>query len=346
MKKHSLISLFLMTVFSLSSFAQTFIVQVKTASGKWGYANLKGDLVIPAEFDNCTPFSEYGVAAVVKNKANIIINTKGEEIPAAVKGYEILKGIMSNGFESGLLGIQVNKKWGYLNSKGEIAIPLKYDFITEFNGGFAVAKIGTKFLVLDTKGTEIAVSASNVTDLKHFSSGLAPATTVDKKVGFVNTKGEMAIQPQFNSVGYFYGDYAWAKASDGKAGFINTKGEWIIKPAFEAVSDFDPVSKVARAKEAGVWLYIDASGNKIYVKDTDVWGDFAGGLSKGRQTDKLGFYDTKGVWVIKPQFEGVREFKNGYAAAKSGGKWGVIDTSGNWVIQPQFDGIKDVEKVN
>jgi len=349
MKNKKIVILFFITLFSYASFAQIFLIQVKTATGKWGYANLKGDLVIPAQFDNCDPFAENGLAIVEKNKMNVIINTKGEEIPAEIKGYTTIQGIFGfaqKGFQDGLLAIQVNKKWGYLNATGKIAIPLKYDYVTAFESGFAAASIGTKFFVLDTKGLEIEVTTPGILEIKHFSEGFAPIKTADKKVGFINGKGEIAILPQFNSVGYFFGGLAWVKIIDSKVGFINTKGEWVIKPAFEATSDFDSASKIARVKEAGAWLYIDAAGNKIYVKDTEVWGDFADGLAKGTQLGKTGFYNSKGAWVIKPQFEGVREFKNGYAAAKLDGKWGVIDTSGNWVIKPIFEGIKDVERIN
>ena len=344
MKKSSLSILFFITLFSFSSFAQTYILQVKTATGNWGYVNLKGEFVIPAQFDNCNPFSANGLAVVEKNKMNVIINTKGEEFPVDVKGFGTFG--VAKSFEEGLPAIQSNKKWGYLNSTGKLAIPLKYDGVKAFNGGFAVVTLGTNFYVLDTKGPEVAVATSGILDVKHFSEGFAPIKTADKKVGFINSKGEITIQPQFNSVGYFYGGYAWAKTMDNKVGFINTKGEWVIKPAFDVASDFDPVSKVARVKEAEAWLYVDIAGNKIYVKDTDVWGDFADGLAKGKQLEKIGFYNTKGEWIIKPQFEGVREFKNGYAAAKLEGKWGVIDTKGNWVINPSYDGIKDVERVS
>jgi hypothetical protein len=349
MKKLNVVILFFILLFSNAVFAQTFIVEVKAASGKWGYINLKGDYVIPAQFDNCNPFAENGLAVVEKNKANVIINIKGEEIPTEIKGFEIIRGAFGfaqKGFQDGLLAVQVNKKWGYLNASGKIAIPLKYDYVTAFESGFAAASVGTKFFVLDTKGTEVAVSAPSIVELRHFSEGFAPFRTADKKIGFLNGKGEIAIQPQFTNVGYFVSGYAWAKTVDNKVGFINTKGEWAIKPTFDEALNFDPVAKVARVKEVDAWLYIDTAGNKIYVKDTDVWGDFSDGLAKGRQLEKIGFYDAKGIWVIKPQFEGVREFKNGYAAAKSGGKWGVIDTSGNWLIKPVFDGIKDVERIN
>ena len=64
-----------------------------------------------------------------------------------------------------------------------------------------------------------------------------------------------------------------------------------------------------------------------------------------RSVTKKGFFNNKGEWVIKPEFDGTRDFKNGYAAVKKGELWGVIDRKGNWVIQPKFEGIKDMELV-
>jgi hypothetical protein len=81
------------------------------------------------------------------------------------------------------------------------------------------------------------------------------------------------------------------------------------------------------------------------MNDSQGIDDFSNGLAKGKKNDKIGFYNTKGEWVIQPQYEGARDFKNGYAAAKSGGKWGIIDKTGKWVIQPSFDEVKDVERV-
>lgn len=44
---------------------------------KWGYMNLLTDESIPAQFDHVWPFSE-GIAAVIKDKKLVFINTKGE----------------------------------------------------------------------------------------------------------------------------------------------------------------------------------------------------------------------------------------------------------------------------
>jgi len=348
MKRKSVLFILSSVFLALSTVAQSYLIQVKDASGKWGYANVKGEMVIPAQYEHCDPFGENGLAVVVKDKITSIINAKGEIIPSEVNGFSVLKaafGFNVKGYENGLLAITFNKKFGFLNSEGKIAIPLKYDNVTEFNDGNAVAKIGTNYFILDTKGIETAVTIAGILDIKHFSEGLAPVRTADKMMGFINAKGVMVIVSQFSNVGYFTGGLAWAKTADNKAGFINVKGEWVIKPIYVAVSDFDPSSKIARVKEVETWFYIDATGNKIPVVDTDTWGDFSDGLAKGKKADKLGFFNAKGEWTIKPQFDGVREFKNGYAAAKQGDKWGLIDTKGNWAMKPMFDGIKDAELI-
>jgi hypothetical protein len=339
MKRKSILLMFFTVFLALSTVAQSYLIQVKDASGKWGYVNVKGEMVIPAQYEHCDAFGENGLAVVVKDKVTSIINSKGEIIPSEVTILSVKE------YKDGLLEISSNKKFGFLNSQGKIAIPLKYDDVTEFNGGNAVAKIGTNYFILDTKGTETAVATSGILDIKHFSEGLAPVRTANKLFGFINAKGIISITPQFSSVGYFSGGLAWAKTVDNKAGFINAKGEWIIKPVYAAVGDFDPTSKIARVKEVETWFYIDAMGNKTPVVDTETWGDFSGGLAKGKKLTKIGFYNPKGEWVIKPQFDGAREFKNGYAAAKQGELWGLIDTKGNWVVKPTFAGIKDAELI-
>lgn len=342
MKKNYFLTALLVVISAYTSIAQTYVFMMKNADGKWGFANLKGEVVIAPQYDNCNPFSENGLAIVVVDKAFKVINLKGEAISVEVPKYT---DAASKKFNDGLFAIKAGDKCGYLNTSGKLAIPLKYDAATDFDGGYAVVKSGTKFIVIDTKGTEAPVNESGLLEVKHFSEGFAPARTADKLFGFVNTKGELAIKSQFKSVGYFSGGYAWAKTMDDKVGFINTKGEWVLQPTFTSASDFDPASKVARVKEIDKWLYVDATGKKIYVNDTEHWGDFSGGLADGTQLGKDGFYNTKGEWVIKPQFEGVRDFKNGYAAAKLNGMWGIIDTTGKWVVQPTYSGIRDAELI-
>jgi hypothetical protein len=333
------------------SHSQMLVTQVKPAGGKhWGYANIKGELIIPAQFEKCYRFSPDGYATIYdgKNRQYYFINTKGEKLITEVNSFKLNDGFGFDleGFKDGLVGVKVGEKWGFMNTSGKMAIPAKYDHVSEFNGGFAVAKKGETFIVLNTKGDENIIQDAEVHDVKDFSEGMAPYKSHGKKHGFINGEGKVSITAQFESVGYFHDGLAWAKTPAGSLGYINMKGEWVIQPQFDAGKNFDPVSGLARIKTAtGNWAYVNKKGELVYVNDTDNWGDFSEGLADGKKGDKKGFYDNTGKWVIAPQFDGTRDFKNGYAAAKMGDKWGMIDKTGKWVIEPSFDGIKDMELV-
>lgn len=348
--KKLIIMLNLLVIATTSVYSQMLITQVKPAGAKeWGYANLKGELVIPAQYDKCYKFSPDGYAAIYDGKAKqyYFINPKNERLTTEIPSFKIHDGFGFDidGFKDGLIAIRVGEKWGFLNSKGKVAIAAKYDEVSEFSGGYATARSGTNWVVLNTSGEETKVDAPGITDVKEFSEGFAPYKSADKKLGFIGTNGKIAIPAKFESVGYFEDGMAWAKDGSG-LGYINPKGDWAIQPQFDAGKNFDATSGLARIKtKAGTWAYVNKTGEITNVNDTDVWGDFSEGLCDGKKGEKRGFYDSKGKWVIAPQFDGVRDFKNGYAAAKMNDKWGMIDKTGKWVIQPTFDGIKDMEMV-
>ncbi|MDH4090494.1 MAG: WG repeat-containing protein [Cyclobacteriaceae bacterium] len=350
MKKTTLLSLLLILAIASRAFSQTYVTQVKPAGEKkWGYANLKGELIIPAQYEKCYEFSSSGLAPIYQSKGReyYFINLKGERLDTEVKGFKLIDGFGFNlkGFEDGLVPVKVGDKWGFLNTAGKLAIPAKYDDATDFNGGYVPVKSGDKYLVLNTKGEETAVEGSGILDVKTFSESLAPFRAADKQFGFIDQEGKIAIQAQFESVGYFHNGLAWAKTADKTVGFIDKKGEWVIKPTFTVAKDFEAESGLARIKTGDTWGYVSKTGEVVSAGDTDIFEDFSDGLARGRKDGKFGFLDSKGSWVIEPQFDGSRDFKNGYAAVKKGERWGVIDKTGRWVIEPSFDGIKDMELV-
>src|SRR5262249_18126592 len=61
------------------------------------------------------------------------------------------------------------------------------------------------------------------------------------------------------------------------------------------------------------------------------------GLVPAMKNKKWGYLDTKGQFVIEPQFEEAHSFSEGLAAVLVGEKWGFIDHSGRVVISPRYD---------
>lgn len=106
---------------------------VRTKNG-YGYINTKGELLTAAKYDDALPFSE-GLAIVEKDEKIKVINKTGEEL------YTFDKNIIPGGsYHDGLLLVCDMKtgKFGYYNTKFEIALPLEYPAADTFNEGKAL----------------------------------------------------------------------------------------------------------------------------------------------------------------------------------------------------------------
>lgn len=333
----------------VGAMAQTFLSQAKPYGEKlWGYTNQKGELIIQPKYKICYGFSEDGLAPVYESKKYTFINTKGDVITPEIKKIQLIKGVLGfggvEGYHNGLVAV-LKGKWGFLNTDGKIAIELKYDKVSSFTNGVAVAKLKNKFIILNTKGEETKVDDDEIVNVKPFSEGLAAFKTNKKLFGFINNTGKVVIEPQFIAVGKFSDGAAWAKTSDKKVGFIDKTGNWIIKPVFLAAKNFDAVSGLARIKKEKSWTYINKTREIINIEDIENQGDFHEGLAKGKKDGKTGFFNNKGKWVVSPEYEAARNFKNGFAAVKKDGKWGFVDKTGKLVVEPTFAAVKDLEKI-
>ncbi len=332
--------------------AQTHMIVVETSKG-WCYSDLQGNIVIPPikHVEKYFPFSPSGLAVVFDGKISrhYFINLKGERIKTEVEEFTI-KRILSydvSGFDDGLTPVKINGKWGFFNTKGELSIKPVYEKIEEFDGGFAIGKRGKNYYIINTNGIETHQLPPTVNYVDRFCEGLAKVRTTNGKFGFVDTTGQIVIESKLIAVGNFHGGLAWVRTIDELIGFINTKGEWVIKPTYTYVHDFDPQSGIAKVVANKETIYIDQTGQTIRMANgRESFSTFCEGLAKGEKNGYWGFYDNKGNWVIKPTFDGVRNFPSGYAAAKSKGDWGIINAKGEWVIEPKFKNIRDVVIIN
>jgi len=154
---------------------------------EYGYINKKGKLIVPCEYENATPFTDgYGIVSksvdgVYKsafiNKSNVIVSDWYDLLYGFSNGYalsyiggklvlldknfkviensDLLKEYLNKKllFSEGLSPIQMNKKFGYVNQKGEIVIDFKFDYADSFYGGKAYVEIGANTYYLSPDGT-------------------------------------------------------------------------------------------------------------------------------------------------------------------------------------------------
>lgn len=56
-------------------------------------------------------------------------------------------------YYEGLARVKTKLKWGFVDSTGNVVVPLKYNEVTNFDGGVAKVRVGTKWGLIDNKGT-------------------------------------------------------------------------------------------------------------------------------------------------------------------------------------------------
>lgn len=196
----------------------------------------------------------------------------------------------------------------------------------------------------------------------------------NKLWGFIDTKGNYVIKPQFNLVSSFSDDLALVQLeiggtsfnSDGKIerkpskfGYIDKTGNVVLKPIYENVEDFiDGFAPVRIGdKHEGRFLYpgkygfMDKTGKLVIEPQFDnVANYFSEDLMAVQVGKKWGFVDRSRKIVIPPQFDSINEFSEGLAVVYKNNKAGYIDKTGKFVIKPQFfrarnfsDGMAQVE---
>lgn len=260
-------------------------------------------------------------------------------------------------------------KVGYIDNQGRIVVaPALAEWVNgEFHNGLLVTGVAN--------GPYIEATGKKVLDTGFyrnwdFSEGLAVAMRedTDKKWGYIDTSGNFAIPPQFNTwredyVWPFSGGFAKIKVK-GLYGFIDHAGKFAILPTLLNAGNFwDGMVRVVLEGPCFVpgsggcdfgeivpsngeknsapppsckFTFIDKSGRVISTARFDGAMAFSEGLAPVKVGSLWGYIDKDGATAISPQFDDARSFADGVAAVGHRGLYGYIDKSGIVVIPTQF----------
>ncbi len=192
----------------------------------WGYVDKNFQLSIKPQFSLAYKFS-HGLAGVMTKK---ILGIFGQEKFGYIdlSGRWVIQPEYDAGFhygDNGLASVGKNGSVGFIDKKGNVAIPFKFEMAFNFQSGIAAAQSGGKW-------------------------------------GFINEDGEWVIKPRFDDVEQFY-DIDHCKVNEnGRWGLLGCNGEWLIKPKFDDISS-SMRDGIATAKKDSLWGIIDEKGNWI-----------------------------------------------------------------------------------
>jgi hypothetical protein len=239
------------------AFSEGLAIISTKSTGKLGFIDSSGKVVIPCVYDNVTPFRD-GVSRVV------------------------------NKVDGRLLG-------GYIDKKGKLIVPVQYDRIGKFQDGYGIIQTDQGFNYVDKTG-KLRPSPANAGQIfTEFSSGLAMgisqgANNMRTYTYFDNTfttkftlnayeaigcQGNIVIaslMPRvysiFDKKGVkvkdlpsglqgldFFGEGMFGVKIMGKWGFMNEKGEMVIQVKYDSVGAFR--DGYARVQNAGKWTVIN-----------------------------------------------------------------------------------------
>lgn len=301
----------------------------------FGYVNVLGQPVIPAQFALAGDFSE-GLAAVsYDGRSTGYINQLGELVIDPRFSYA---GPFQQGMAIvGVPGVDANRRFltAFINRDGRFVFDdVRFAAAEPFNEGLAAVSFdGERYGYIDLVGN--VVIEPQFTYAESFGEGLAPVR-IGEEYGFIDRTGRFVIPPQFEAAEPFQEGRAQVVVR-GKTGYIDHRGELVIEPAFDYGGDF--FNGRALVASDGKLGYIDEAGNlEVDLPNMTRGDNFAEGLAPVAIDGQYGYIDLQGNLVIPPQFSHASRFRNGLATFETAESWGIINNIGEVVLEiPRFD---------
>ena len=221
-------------------------IKVKSNNNKYGRMDLQGKIVVPCIYDNAEGFvsglCQVEIAEDFLHSKIGFINKQGKMvIPIGT-----LSGCWSVGFED-----------GYIEAMKEVTVDYYRD-------GKVSKKTELRGTLLGTDGNPLPGFNWDYSGVRRFCDGLARFEQ-NKKNGYLNKKGEVAILPTFEYALFFGNGYACVgQKVNGKMkyGCINTDGVLVVPYIYDKSFFFDHgVATVVKDGKAGL---IDAYGNSSF----------------------------------------------------------------------------------
>lgn len=234
----------------------------------------------------------------------------------------------------------LDKKYGFVNSHGEVVIPLQYQRANTFHEGLAVVDLDyDKSGYIDTTG-KLAIPAE-YEFASDFHDGWA-SVKKNGKIGFIDKHNQVKLPFIYANADNFENGFASATMTgkDEEWGVIDKTGKIVVPFKYRYVYQVSP-------NEAG-WVFsvtqddkemmLNEKGNIVFPAYDEI-GFIEQGLVNVKKGEKWGFVNAKNETKIDFVYDEAIGFYNGLALVKKDGKYGFINPLGEVVIPLIYDKI-------
>jgi hypothetical protein len=141
---------------------------------QWSSINAKTALV-NLHLDTIVPMGKYNLSQINEGLVGFYDAVKAEKLNERVTMSQVAKcGFLNTRgeivipakfdfaqyFTEGLCAVRQNNKWGYINKQGMMVIPLQFDYALPFRKGYAKVQLKKDFFIIDTSGKIVLNSKS------------------------------------------------------------------------------------------------------------------------------------------------------------------------------------------
>ncbi|MEZ4379779.1 MAG: WG repeat-containing protein [Nannocystaceae bacterium] len=247
------------------------------------------------------------------------------------------------GFSEGLAAVKVDDKWGYIDPQGTMVIPPQFTSASHFADGMAHVQRGEQGGFLTDQG-EFIPDRPGTLQVGKYSEGLARFKALNRigvaSWGYIDKRGDIAIQPEYDMVYDFVDGLARIQVDD-LYGFLDPRGVVVIDPEFPEAGDFS--EGLAAIHDEGHTGYINRDGETVIEMEFRNGGDFSEGLAAVGVGPKMGYIDRDGKVAIKAAFEVAEAFHDGRAAVRVDHRWGYIGRDGELVIPTTYESARSFQ---
>lgn len=310
--------------------------------GKWYFLNHRGEQLFP-------PKELIDVFGYSEGYIRVQMNWNGKRRWAFIDlsgNITIISGISTLGdFFNGraLVSRQINEtdnldsaifKFGYVDNKGKLVIPLVYDDATDFREGLAFVMNKDSRGYIDTNNNFVIPLGGLAGN--PFSEGLADVNNKMLQSGYIDKSGKIVI-PLECLVAFPFSEGLAFVARNDTIGYIDKQGKFVITSDFYLAKKFSDslafVGKMFNQTETR-WALIDRNGKYLTEYDFTFVREFTEGIGVVQKEGKWYFIDKKGNFVLQNDYLYIDSFANGLAfVSLANGDSGYINKDAELVIK-------------
>jgi hypothetical protein len=305
---------------------EKFLITEK--DGKFGVYNFNGNEILKAIFSNIDlRFDNLFFVKKERHQCYQILNYP-EETHVQTKYIEI------DSASDGLLKVKdLDYLTGFINSQGEIVIPLKYNNATNFKNNLSIVYNHNRgYGIINKNGQELTtLSYQNIYQFEDVSTIISK----DNKYGIISKEGKILVDCSHQSISNYSDGLALAN-NNYIFSYIDTLGNTIFQ--LKGIHEAFPFSnKIARVKGKGGFGFFDKTGKQIVNYKYTEAEDFTEKLAAVKVTKKWGLIDKSGNELTEFKYDEIISLNQGYFCTKISNRWGLMDSNGREICPCKYD---------